>query len=68
MASEATRLCAVSPSPESELRRLFREEDALLARLAEVRREQIGHRNDYAAERHLLIRPGLRALREVLLG
>lgn len=51
---------------EARLRRLFATEDALLAELAEVRSEQRQARNLYAEERCLLIRPGLRVLREVM--
>lgn len=62
------RLVTVEPSPEAMLRVLFDREDALLAELAAVRAEQRVARNDYAAERGLLMRPGLDQLRKVLLG
>jgi hypothetical protein len=62
----ATKLRAVTPSPEQQLRTLFTREDELLAELARVREEQRAARNDYASERGLLMRPSLEALRKVV--
>lgn len=60
------RLVAIAPSTESRLRKLFEREDELRAELALVEFEQRDARNQYAAEHGLLVRPGLRALRDVL--
>lgn len=65
MTAPARRLHLVEPAGD-RLRRLFEHEDALLAELAQVRAWQIDARDEYAAEEGLLIRPGLRALREIL--
>ena len=54
------------PDADMRLRALFAREDELLAELAKVRARQVEARNDYASERGLLIRPGLRTLKEVL--
>lgn len=64
--SAARNLHAVPQCPASRLRTLFAEEDRLRAELARVEAEQRQARNDYAAERGLLMRPSVASLRKVL--
>ena len=56
----------VEQSAAARLRRLFAEEDALLAQLARVRADQRNARNSYAEELGLLMRPSLAAVRKVV--
>lgn len=60
------RLALVEPSSEQMLRDLFDCEDDLIDQLARIRRTQKDVRQRYAAERGLLILPGLETIRKAL--
>ena len=64
--SAVRKLSEVTPSPESDLRRLFTEEDQALALVARIHGQQKVARAAYAKAHGLLLLPSMRKLREVL--